>query len=271
MNQWYRRDNSTSLTKYRGVLLGIGVVLVIALSIVAMPQFMSGGAHTLSRPFVSLKASLSQTWLAAQVFVHAKGDLLEKNAELQMQVEEMRAGLLVTDALRRENSELRSILGRNETHTVVYGHVLYQPPQTLYDTLVIDVGSASNVSVGDLVVARNVVVGAIRKVTEQSSVVVLFSAPGEQTRFTIEHEATSTPVTAYGRGSGNFLVEVPRDLPIVQNDVATLSTLPGYSVAVVGSVHADASDSFQTVRLRVPINIMQITTVIVYASSDKAK
>ena len=74
------------------------------------------------------------------------------------------------------------------------------------------------------------------------------------------------PIEITGRGAGNFIASLPRDLIVAIGDRVTL-TVAGHEfiLAVVSDIKRTAGDSFQEIFLRVPVNISQLTWVEMYA------
>jgi cell shape-determining protein MreC len=265
MNQWYRADNKKLFTKRRTFVVS-AALLIALLFVISMPQFLTSGTHGISRSLVGVRSSIKEAITSPRIFFHTKNALLEEREVLQQEVTRMHNSVLLVEALRKENKTLRAMLGRGDEYQQVYANVVYRPPETLYDTLVVDAGANEGISVGDLVIVDSTVIGVVRKVLPVSSTVVLYSAPDEQTHATIEQGTTTIPILAKGKGSGNFIVEVPRDLAIEVGDIITLPTVPGYVFAQVGNVSARPSDSFQTLRLQTPINMTQIQNVTIFIS-----
>jgi cell shape-determining protein MreC len=86
--------------------------------------------------------------------------------------------------------------------------VIARPPQSPYDTLVLNIGSEDGVRLDAGVWwPAGVYLGKVIDVRFRSAVVQLLSAPG------VIHPASisATPVTTLGQGGGEFYAEVPQD------------------------------------------------------------
>lgn len=178
--------------------------------------------------------------------------LIAENISLKYQIEELGLRLLDRNTLAQENDELRDLMGRTPASSGVLASVLAGPGSTPYDTLLVDIGSDEQVSVGNRVmVGDNVVIGTIIEVYAHTSKAELFSSAGKTMDVLLP--STDAFVTATGRGGGNFEMMLPRDVDI-ENGTPVL--LPGTSriVGVVLWSEGEPTDPFKKVFLRTPIN-----------------
>jgi len=136
--------------------------------------------------------------------------------------------------------------------------VLARPPQTPYDTLVID----GPVPIGEVVKMREgPLLGIVSDSFAKQAKVKLFSSPGEETEAVLER--TDTPVKLIGQGFGNFLIQVPREIEVVVGDKILSPDRNKNLLAVVGSVEVNATDAFKKVRAKSPINLFSVRKVSV--------
>jgi len=198
----------------------------------------------------------------------SKKELQNENKKLKDLLEGAQLKLLSKELLFQENKELKDILGRSEYNDIVLGTVLTRPNQSLYDTLVIDIGYNDEVEKGDLVlVSGEVAIGEIVRVHKDSSVVELFSSSGNRTNVLIGESHIAA--VAKGRGGMNFSIELPRDLEIAEGDIIESPDINIQVLGEVGFVNKDASSPFQTILFTSPVNIQQLKWVEVVKSQSE--
>ena len=112
--------------------------------------------------------------------------------------------------------------------------------------------------------AGSVVLGELTEIYGTKAKMSFYSSSGE--RLSAQLGETRTPIELTGRGAGNFIASLPRDLAVARNDQVTL-TIAGHDfvLAVVSDIRRIAGDSFQEVFLRTPVNISQLVWMEMYA------
>jgi cell shape-determining protein MreC len=158
-------------------------------------------------------------------------------------------------SLKNENDQLKEIVGRKTEHDDrLLSVVLSRPPRVPYDSLIIDIGEDHEIHPGDLVYAEmDYVIGHIEVVNSKSSVVKLFSAPGEKIDVLVG--SSTIPVVAEGRGAGNFYIKVPKNIPIMEGDQILV---PGIRPIVLGTAeHLDTSEgeAFSHIYFKLPVKL----------------
>lgn len=158
-------------------------------------------------------------------------------------------------SLKNENEQLKEILGRKSEHDDrLLSVIISRPPRVPYDSLIIDIGEKHDVHVGDLVYAEmDYIIGHVEVVYANSSVVKLFSAPGEKIDVLVG--SSTMPVVAEGRGAGNFYIKVPKNVPIVEGDQIIV---PGIKPIVLGTAeHVDTSEgeAFSHIYFKLPVKL----------------
>ncbi len=126
--------------------------------------------------------------------------------------------------------------------------VLARPPESLYDTYVLDAGTNEGVTRGmEAFGAGGVPLGVVETVSSDFSRVVLFSAPGASVNGWVG--SANVPVTLFGTGAGTFSVSLPRAEGISVGDIVSV---PGPGALPIGSVaRLDGDPSSPTVTLRI--------------------
>ena len=247
-------------------MIGTGVLLVVLL-VAPMPDVLSTISQTLMRPFTGARAMLATPGEDIQALTRSKSEILAENKQLKAELESLQFEVLVSRLLRSENKELKSLLGRDDSDRLLFANVIRRPPESLYDTLVLDVGEEEQVVVGDIVIAHETIIGVVRKVLPETATAVLFSSPGEELRVIIGEGASSTPAIAEGLGGGNYIARVPRDIAIQKNALIRVPTHREYVFAEVTDITSKPTDAFQSVRFRSPVNFVELLSVAVLLSN----
>jgi cell shape-determining protein MreC len=179
-------------------------------------------------------------------------------------------------ALRQENAELQQLVGKRmmtddaalaaQNETVA--SVLMRPPQTPFDSLVINAGSDEGIAVGDQVYAfTDFPIGQIAEVGSRTAVVRLFSAPGNRIEVLIG--STTTAVIAEGKGGGNFFLKLPKVTEIEKGDIVMRTYLPPEALSTIESVDSAQGEAYTYAYFKLPVNIHTIVYVIVKKNSAR--
>lgn len=169
-------------------------------------------------------------------------------------------------SLKTENEQLKEIVGRKTEHDDrIISVILARPPRIPYDSLIIDIGEDHELHSGDLVYAEmDYIIGHVEVVSAKSSVVKLFSAPGEKIDVLVG--SSTIPVVAEGRGAGNFYIKVPKNIPIAEGDQIVV---PGLRPIVLGTAeHVDTSEgeAFAHIYFKLPVKLNSLHYVQVKKS-----
>jgi hypothetical protein len=105
----------------------------------------------------------------------------------------------------------------------------------------------------------NMPIGEIGKVYENSSLVMLYSNPGQVTEAMLE--GSNTTVELIGRGGGNFEMTIPLDLPSENGKLVVLPSTQSGVIAVIDALLSVPTDPVKKVLLRSPVNIQSLKWV----------
>jgi len=188
----------------------------------------------------------------------SKRALVEERARLEEKNASLATKLATLPALRKENKELKDALGRYTPEVSMrVGRILAYPNRSPYGVLVVDVGAEEGVRQGDIVLAQNeIAIGTVSRVSAHSSVVMPFSSPGQKIPVLLGENRV--PVTAEGMGGGDFLIRLPKDIPVAVEDVVLFPDAGMHVGGTVGAVRITPSDPFQYVLFQAPVNVYEL-------------
>ena len=241
------------------------IIIVVFLSFIfyfrgAIFNGLSFVSHSVFRPVLIWGNNVGGEISNIGAIFHNRKSLMLENENLKSQILESEADRSNYASVVDENNKLKEILGRTEGKNMILANILNKPNQSLYGTLIIDIGTEQGIIVGQRVFAfGNVSIGYVAEVYGNSSKVILFSNPGEKTEVVVTGKYVF--MQAIGRGGGNFEMILPRDFVL---DVGTEVVLPGATPYVLGTVAiiiSDPRDAFQKALLVSPVNIQELKFV----------
>lgn len=234
----------------------VGLIYVMFFS--PVKGFFTGAAHTVAQPVWHVRDAMANTF-APFTYFSARRDVYIENQDLQHQVTALVAKVADRDLLRRENSELKRLLGRNETEDRVLATVMAKPGRTPYDTMIIDVGERDSVSQGDKVVLENVLLGEIEEVLYTTSKVILYSSSGRESEVVIGDDALQAE--AVGQGGGIFEILFPKDNDLSVGDTVYIPNIEPKVVGVIDTIESNPNDAFEKLIVRSYVNPYTISYV----------
>ncbi len=247
----------TNISQQRRTFLTSVIVFAIALIwIVHMffPSFYGGLLAPLGTALWSTETGFVGFFVRTAKLLVSKNSLIVENEKLKQDIQSRDQFVLLTESLREENEVLKKSLGRDNKSNDILGVVVSRPPVSVYDTLIIDIGSHDDVRVGNNVYTEGeTLIGTIAEVYPYQSKVMLFSAPGNTISVIIGESRTIGE--ARGRGLGNFMIQLPADIHIKEGDTVQISQVRPHVFGVVEKIVVDSSDSLQTILFKSPVNI----------------
>lgn len=256
---------------------GIYVTCIIAFIIVwIFHSFFSSLVYTAARPLLSVKNSVFSEFSFVSDFINSHASLAKENEALREQASIDAINLSESQTILAENEALKGAIGYTGSTTDgalaaarsirdkggVLAYVLEAPGVSPYDTLVVDAGSNEGVQVGDIARVGNVTtIGLVTQVFSDSSIVTLLSSSNQQLNVMV---ASSTPATAYGRGSGNFIVTLPKSASGSLGDSVTVPLYGNDTIGKVMSVESDDADSLKNLYIGFPFSVQTLSVVTLY-------
>lgn len=210
-------------------------------------------SHTIAKPLWFGSNFLTKPLYEVKNFFTSKNELIKKNLELENEIMVLKLKEIDYNLLSKEFDELKNQFGR-EADSRVVARILSRPPQSPYDTLVIDLGSLSGVLQDSKVyISENIIIGLVKEITPNTSLVELFSSGNKKQEAAVSRTGSSYILN--GLGGGNFVLEVPKDTDIIWGDVFLY---PEFSPSILGTVYyidSSSQSSFKKIYIRVPGNI----------------
>lgn len=255
------RDKKSIDRKKRLLKASLVVVIVVLFFVTGLVSVSGGMLNILGKPLWKMRSNISESVSANLHVVRTKKSVFAENEELQKRLIEQNLAMVDYGVLKSENTELKNLLGRlPKNHSFVLGNVLVRPSQSPYDTLIVDIGSDQGVKEGDKVFANaNIPIGYVSHIYKDSSLVSLYSNPGETTEVMIS--GSNASVELVGRGGGNFEMSVPIDLPSDRGTMVLLPSSGSMVIATIEDVISNPTDPVKRVILRSPANIQQLKWV----------
>lgn len=221
----------------------------------------SSVANFIFRPVFILGNNVGGKLSNMSAYFYSKKSLLIENNDLKNKLSLQEARMMNYNSVLDENLKIKEILSRKREKTdMILGNVLSKSNQSIYGTLLLDIGERDGIVIGQKVFALgNVPIGYIAETNINTSKVVLYSNGGEKTEAVIS--GSDTFMQIIGRGGGNFEMILPRDFIIEKGTEVVLPGINPYIVAIVETIISDPRDSFQKAILVSPVNIFELKFV----------
>ena len=215
----------------------------------------------------SLYLSLSGPESAVVKNIDAYRVAFKENSELSNENEILKGKLSDRDSelkeyqlIEQENNALKEIFGRKGGRHLLLAQVLTRPSRSPYDTLVIDAGENLGVRSGSRVFANgDTLLGTVEKVYTDTSLVSLFSTPGQE--FDARVGVNDTSVKLIGRGGGSFEGVLPKAIPVIEGDAVTAPALKRSILGYVVKVTEDPRDPFMEILVEAPVSFQSLRFV----------
>src|SRR3989338_992873 len=227
---------------------------------------------TVKRPANFAVAELSDVRLFFSELVYFK-NLISNNIELKNQNTELTYQLARHEDFREENEFLKKALGLGLTSEfiVIEGGVFGSNFSQQGYRMLLNRGSAENVSTGDIVISETgVFIGQIGKIFKTYSEVGLVTNPD----FKVTVKVLGSDISAMARGGlseGIYLDFVNHDDDIKEGDVIVTNgsdlVPPALILGTVNYVEADPVSLFKKVKLKPAIDGINLGRVLVIKSS----
>jgi len=232
------------------LVIGIGFALIRFVAPEVFMTIVSPALRAGDTMSASIK-TVTNSFSDAQSLTHEKDLLIKQNTILTHE----------NQALTARVQDLTKLIGTSttQTHNIV-ADVLARPPESPYDTLVVNSGSADSVHVGNRVLTQGgVPVGTIASVSKYFSRVKLFSSPTATTSAWIGF--ARTPIILTGSGAGTFTAQLSRKASTTVGDMVYVSGEGVRPIGTVALIGGDAAAITETLYIRPFVNPFSITMV----------
>ncbi len=265
MNYVLKSEYANKTNKYRPIILCSVLVFVFIIIHFIYPKFFPTIFITIAKPFWSFENNIKDgnTGLSAQ-------ELLAKINELEKILQDKKALYDYSDALKKENEDLKALMGRKEDRHMILSQVIKRPPYSPYDSFILDIGEGHDIQKGDIVyIGSHIPIGEVVEVYKNSSKVSLYSSGNQKFIATVGPK--NIPITAYGKGGGSFEAQLPRDAQVIEGDIVSIPQLSDSFIGIVNKVVFEPSDPFSTILFSQSINIFDIKWVEIELNSSLKK
>ena len=257
--QSLRDKNNKKNTRTKIITTVLVFLFLILVSGAVFPVF-GKAFRVMVSPLWKLENNISQNTTNFFAGFHSKQSLETQNQNLQAELADAQARLIAEQTITNQLTDLEATFGRKISANMVLGTILVKPNRSLYDTVVIDIGTDQGIAVSNVVYASgNIPIGVITQAGASTSTVTLFSTSGQT--ITGRIDGLNIDVSLVGRGGGNFEIQVPRDVTLTPNTNVLLPGLLPQVIAVVAKSITDPRDPYQTFLLTSPVNINQLNWV----------
>lgn len=234
------------------------VCVVLLLSITSVSESIGSLVHTWVRPlWGDDKESL--TFPKSDVIFMSKEELIKEHDLLKQDLYLMSLMVMDRTVLSQENAALQKMLGRTNRVTSVAATVLIGSEASPYLTTILDIGEKDGIKVGDRVSVANIGVGYISAVYAGTAKMILYSDSGNSVDVLLGDEYI--PTVAHGRGGGNYIIELPRDLEVSIGDQVVSRYGEVRVIGIVEHIDTQPNDPFKRILFRSPVDMHRIRWV----------
>lgn len=239
----------------------IGFGLFFVLSVLGFLSWTGQIFNFVGRPVWKTENFVNTGLYNMNYLIRTKASISNENHNLIEEVSSLRLTMTDYQILKNEVDQLKEILGRiPDKNNFILSNILTKPNHSPYDTVIIDVGNNDGIKEGDLVyVDGNIPIGNIGKVYNKTSLVTLYTNPGQKTEGFMDISNASVVLT--GRGGGNFEMIIPIELSAEKGTIIYLPGSTSLVLAHVDEVISIPSDPFKKVLLSSPVNVQNLKWV----------
>jgi rod shape-determining protein MreC len=206
------------------------------------------------------------------------GQSKKQITELNKQLDLLKANQILDEDKVSQLNQLKNVLdlAGSGGYQVVAARVINRgSTETFKETLTIDVGSRSGITKNMTVISESGLVGVVKSVTSNSSIVLLMSDPTFKVGVRIA--GTQSIGVVSGQGGSTYLLQLldatgeikEGDALVARGSAGDRPFVPGVPVGIVTSVNSDASSITQNADVESSANLEKITVVAVVTAATK--
>ena len=253
------------LSRQNFMLLAGFAILFIVFSFTAVRNFTKRVVSDFYHPFFSSVEAVSDKAASESLLVRSKSDLADQVLKLQKENDIMSAKMSVLNNLKRENIELRDLVGVGKVPFFNYltSEIVRRDPVRWYEKLVINRGSADGVMEGGVVISKILrkdtggtsfaVVGRIKSVSLHESVVSTILSDDCSLSVMVSGKRAHGIAGAGKKTGRTFIVGIkylPRDVPYSPGELVFTSGLTGLtpSSLLIGKLAGDGEGKVVSIK-----------------------
>ena len=255
----------------------LALVLVIAAVILVNTQFTDAPRDVASRITLPLQRVFSGAGAGLREISGSLGDLAtlrSRNGELEKSVAQLTVENLSLKEVEAENARLRKLLGFAQTNPSfdykggqIVGRVVGSEPNSIIQSIVIDLGKANGIEPGMPVVTERGLVGRVTDVYNNSSRVLLITDSNSNVNTLLQNSRLRGIL--HGRAGQQAIMDyLPQDNKVLVGDIVVTSgesgNFPaGVPVGQVVEVEQNDVEMFQRAVVRTTVDFDTLETVLV--------
>lgn len=256
MKTLYRQNHTRNKARIIGTISLFFLIIMIYAAGKPLLSFFSGVFAPAGIVISRAEGQTASAFGSIGSYFLSKSTLQDENSRLKGEMELMRLSVIRTESLEEENAELRALLGRSaRDDSAILTEVMIRPPTSPFDTMIIDVGRASGVEDGDTASVSGFIVGSIARVDDRTSVLRLWSYPGNTFDIVIGEKFSGR---AEGQGGGSFRIRAPRDVPVVLGDIVSVPSINGMLLGTVAAIDSNPENPFSDIYVSSPVNLRTV-------------
>ena len=206
------------------------------------------------------------------------GQSKKQITELNKQINLLKAKQVLDEDMVSQLNQLRNVLdlAGSGGYQVVAARVINRgSTETFKETLTIDVGSRSGITKNMTVISESGLVGVVKSVTSNSSIVLLMSDPTFKVGVRIA--GTQSIGVVSGQGGSTYLLQLldatgeikEGDALVARGSAGDRPFVPGVPVGIVTNVNSNASSITQNADVESSANLERISVVAVVTAATK--
>ena len=206
------------------------------------------------------------------------GQSKKQITELNKQIDLLKAKQVLDEDIVSQLNQLRNVLdlAGSGGYQVVAARVINRgSTETFKETLTIDVGSRSGITKNMTVISESGLVGVVKSVTSNSSIVLLMSDPTFKVGVRIA--GTQSIGVVSGQGGSTYLLQLldatgeikEGDALVARGSAGDRPFVPGVPVGIVTNVNSDVSSITQNADVESSANLEKISVVAVVTAAAK--
>jgi rod shape-determining protein MreC len=262
------------------VLLLVSSLFLITLDLrgVNLASGIRSGVSTVISPVENLFSKLFSPVGDFASDVRNFGQSKKQIAELNKQIESLKTKQILDEDTLGQLSQLKNVLdlaGRGGYKVVAARVINRGSTATFRETITIDAGTESGIAKNMTVISESGLVGVVKSVTSNSSIVLLMSDPTFKVGVRIA--GTQSIGVVSGQGGSSYLLQLldatgeikVGDALVARGSAGDRPFVPGVPVGLVVSVSSNASSITQNADVESSANLEKISVVAVVTSAAK--